>query len=154
MALRISTTILIASTFAIVGCTASAPSKQTTGAAIGGVLGGVAGSQVGGGTGRTVATIAGVLLGAAIGGAVGSSMDQTDRVAAQTALERTRDNQMSEWRNPNTNVVYQVTPTNTYQTSAGEHCREFKTVAVIDGRQETVYGTACRQPDGTWKNIS
>lgn len=143
---------VLAASLVLSACAGNAPSKQTSGAAIGGVLGGIAGSQIGGGTGRTVATISGVLLGAALGGAIGSSMDETDRIKTAQTFENTPDNQVSQWRNPNTNTVYNVTPTNTYQTSAGTYCREFKTVAIIDGQQETVYGTACRQPDGTWKN--
>ena len=30
-------------------------------------------------------------------------------------------------------------------------CREYRTVATIDGRSERLYGTACRQPDGSWR---
>ena len=30
-------------------------------------------------------------------------------------------------------------------------CRDFTTVTEIDGSRQQVQGTACRQPDGTWK---
>ncbi len=33
----------------------------------------------------------------------------------------------------------------------GEQCREYQRTVTIDGKTETAYGTACRQPDGTWK---
>jgi surface antigen len=129
------------------------PTKQTTGAVLGGIAGGALGSQVGGGRGRDIAMIAGTILGAAIGGAVGASMDRTDVAQTQSVLESERDNQTVSWTNPNTNTQYEVIPTRTYQTSAGTYCREFSTTAVIDGERETVYGTACRQPDGSWQSI-
>jgi surface antigen len=33
----------------------------------------------------------------------------------------------------------------------GSICREFSTTAIIDGKSETVYGTACQQRDGSWQ---
>jgi hypothetical protein len=33
----------------------------------------------------------------------------------------------------------------------GQQCREYQRTVTIDGKTETAYGTACRQPDGTWK---
>lgn len=129
------------------------PNKQTAGAVLGGIAGGALGSQVGGGRGRDIAMIAGTILGAAIGGAVGASMDRSDAQQAQSVFESRKDNETVGWTNPNTNTQYEVTPTRTYQTSAGTYCREFSTTAVIDGERETVYGTACRQPDGSWQSI-
>lgn len=128
------------------------PTKQDTGAVIGGVAGGILGSQVGGGRGRDIAIVAGTLLGAALGGSIGQSMDKSDELQAQSALERSRDNQSVAWTNPNTNVEYEVVPTRTYR-NAGTDCREFATTAVINGERNTVYGTACRQPDGSWKTV-
>jgi len=37
------------------------------------------------------------------------------------------------------------------QAESGGLCREFTTVMHIDGKEEVVHGTACKQPDGTWK---
>jgi len=36
----------------------------------------------------------------------------------------------------------------------GRYCREFLQEVVIGGRKEQAYGTACRQPDGSWEVIS
>jgi|GEM_PF-4889674 len=33
-------------------------------------------------------------------------------------------------------------------------CREYSTTALIEGRQQRLTGTACRQPDGTWRMMS
>jgi surface antigen len=106
---------------------------------------------VGKGSGRTAAIIAGTLVGAYIGGSIGKSMDDTDRLKAHQALESNRTNQPTSWTNPDTGNAYTVTPTNTYTASSGDPCREYTTEAVIDGRKEIVTGTACRQPDGTWR---
>lgn len=131
------------------GCASEGP-KEQAGTIIGGVLGGVLGAQVGEGHGRTVAIIAGALAGAAIGGSVGKSMDDNDRRKVAQTLEGVRTGVPATWRNPDTGVHYSVTPTRTYDTASGP-CREFTTEAIIGGKRETVYGTACRQPDGSWR---
>lgn len=129
-------------------CAAGGP-KEEAGMVIGGTLGGLLGAQVDHGA-RTTAIIVGTLAGAAIGGAVGQSMDDTDRLKAAQSLENVRTGVPSAWRNPDTGVDYEFTPTRTYETRAGP-CREYTLDAVIGGRQETVYGTACRQADGSWQ---
>jgi len=133
-----------------VGC--QGPSKGTTGAVLGGVAGGALGSQVGSGRGKTIATIGGVLAGAALGGAIGGSMDKTDELHAQNALESTPTGQAVQWRNPDSGREYQVTPTKTYNNATtGQPCRDYTSTAVIDGQEQVINGTACRQADGTWE---
>jgi surface antigen len=152
--MRSKLAVTLAAALAAASLTAcqTTPTQQQTGAAVGGVLGGVLGAQVGQGSGRTAAIIAGTLAGAYIGGAVGRSMDETDRLKAAHALETSRTHQPVSWTNPDTGAAYTVTPTRTYQSASAETvCREYSTEAVIDGRREVVYGTACRQPDGTWQ---
>lgn len=131
------------------GCANQYGPHEQTGMIIGGALGGVLGSEVGSGRGRTAAIILGTLAGTAVGGAIGRSMDDTDRVKTALALENVRTGVTSTWRNPDTNAEYAVTPTRTAVTSAGP-CRDFTVEAVIGGQSETVYGTACREADGTW----
>ncbi|MES9870506.1 MAG: RT0821/Lpp0805 family surface protein [Sedimenticola sp.] len=129
------------------------PGCQTTnresGAIIGGIAGGLLGSQVGKGKGRTAAIILGTIAGAYIGGSIGRSMDENDRYQANDAIETTPTNQTSSWRNPDSGNYYEVTPTRTYDSSTGP-CRDYTTEAIIDGRRETVHGTACRDADGNW----
>lgn len=36
-------------------------------------------------------------------------------------------------------------------SSAGRYCREFQQTLTVGGRTERAYGTACRQPDGSWE---
>jgi surface antigen len=128
--------------------------QEQAGMVIGGALGGLLGAQYDGGhqDARTAAIIVGTLAGAAIGGAVGRSMDQVDRIKTSQTLENVRTGVSSSWRNPDTGNLYSVTPTRTYET-AGSPCREYVIKARIGGKPEEVYGTACRQPDGSWKTM-
>lgn len=131
------------------GCATQGQQEQA-GMIIGGTLGGLLGGEVGAGSGRTAAIIVGTLGGAAIGGAVGRSMDDTDRLKAAQSLETVRTGVPSAWRNPDTGVEYEFTPTRTFTTATGP-CREYTADANIGGERRTVYGTACRQPDGSWR---
>jgi surface antigen len=147
---KILSAIALAGTLAVSGCATYQGPQEQTGMVIGGILGGVLGNQVGGGHGRTAAIIAGTLAGAAIGGAIGHNMDATDRMRMGQTLETVRTGVPTRWHNPDTNNDYTMVPTNTYETASGP-CREYVIDAIIGGRTEKVYGTACRQPDGSWK---
>lgn len=73
-------------------------------------------------------------------------MDETDRPKTAATLETVRTGVPSTWRNPDTGNEYVVTPTKTLETASGP-CREYTIDAVVGGKKEKVYGTACRQPD-------
>ncbi len=143
---------ILCCTVAFAGC-AVPPTQEQSGMVIGGVLGGALGSQVGGGHGRTAATVVGTLLGATVGGSVGRSMDDTDRLKVAHSLESVRTGVTSHWRNPDTGNEYAVKPTRTYE-SAGTPCREYTVDGRVGGKKETIYGTACRQPDGSWRAVN
>ena len=118
--------------------------------ATGAILGGVVGHQIGGGTGRTVATIGGAAVGAFLGSKIGARMDGNDHLKTAQALETSKNGRATSWRNPDTGQRYTVMPNRTYEGASGP-CREFSTVAEINGHRELVSGTACRQADGTWR---
>jgi len=143
-------TVSLCSALALAACTSYGRQEQT-GMVVGGALGGLLGSQVSGkhDDWRTAAIIAGTMAGAAIGGAIGQTMDEVDRMKTAQSLEAVRTGVPSAWQNPDTGNQYSVTPTRTFVTSEGP-CREYTINALIGGQQETVYGTACRQPDGSW----
>jgi surface antigen len=128
----------------------STSTENIVGSALGAAAGGLLGSQFGKGSGKTTMTIAGVLAGALAGGAIGRSMEPVDQACVSRTLENTPTGQTVAWQNPDSQSSYWVTPTKTYQ-SGGAPCREYVTDAVIDGRREKVYGTACRQADGSWR---
>jgi len=39
------------------------------------------------------------------------------------------------------------------QLQGDTQCREYNSTAVIDDRRVPVYGTVCRQPDGSWRIV-
>ena len=130
--------------------------KQTVGGVGGAVLGGLAGSQIGGGSGRLWATGAGVLLGALVGSEIGSSLDRADMAYARQANQQAYSAPIGEtisWNNPESGNYGSVTPTNDGYSSAGRYCREYQQTIVVNGRNETGYGTACQQPDGSWEIV-
>jgi len=43
---------------------------------------------------------------------------------------------------------------NTYTAANGQTCRQYVTTRVINGGPQQVYGTACLQPDGTWRVVN
>jgi len=127
--------------------------RGTLGAALGGAAGGVLGSRVGGGAGRDAAIIGGTILGVIVGQSIGRWMDDLDVACVGQVLEHTPTRQSVEWVNPDNGVVYEVTPTDTYSTGSERYCREFQTQAQIGGRTQQLFGTACRQPDGSWERV-
>ncbi len=141
---------------ALAACQTAGP-KQSAGALLGGVAGAIAGSQFGKGSGKVAAGALGALLGAAIGGDVGQSLDRADRLAMAQTTSRALETQVSgtqvAWRNPDSGNYGTVTPRPVYQDSAGQYCREFQQTVTVGGKTEEAYGTACRQPDGTWKIV-
>lgn len=119
---------------------------------LGGAGGAVAGAQFGQGTGKLAATAGGALLGVLIGTEVGGSLDAADVACAHETLEYADTGQPVVWRNPDAGTQYSVEPTRTYQAS-GAFCREYTTRARVGGRIQQGYGTACRQPDGSWRIV-
>ena len=150
---RIATVVVLAA-FVVVGCAPQMGSKETGGTLIGAGTGALIGSQIGSGRGQLVAVAIGTLAGALIGGEVGRSLDRADQLAmqrnAQVALETNRTNQPSTWVNPDTGHSGAFTPVQTYQNPQGQYCREYVQTVNVGGQSEQAYGTACRQPDGSW----
>src|SRR5919109_5238113 len=144
--------ILVA--FLLMSCETTGP-KATVGGLGGAAAGGLLGAALGGkGTGIA----AGVILGGLIGGALGDRLDAADRekarVAASQALESVPSGQSVAWRNPDSGNSGVVTPIRTYQTATGQYCREYTQTITVGGERHQSYGTACRQPDGSWKTVS
>jgi len=138
----------------LAGCAPSMGPKETGGTIIGAGAGALLGSQIGSGSGTIVAVAIGTLAGALLGQGVGQSLDRADQLMmernAQYALESTRTNVATTWRNPDTGNYGSITPVETYRTSQGQYCREYTQTVFIGGQARQAYGTACRQPDGSW----
>ncbi len=68
----------------------------------------------------------------------------------QQALESARSGTVVRWDDPDGRSGTFV-PQPAFQNAAGEICREFQQSIVIGGRSEQGWGTACRNPDGSWR---
>lgn len=149
-----SLTTLALVSVVLAGCESS-NQKETWGTVLGGATGAVVGSQFGGGKGQIAAAAAGTLVGAFIGSSIGRSLDRADMMylhqTQQQTLETMPDNRAGAWQNPNTGHSGTITPVQTFQSASGTYCREFQQQITVGGRSEVGYGTACRQPDGTWR---
>ena len=132
--------------------------KQTGGMLLGAGLGGLLGSQVGSGEGQLAATALGVLLGAWVGNEMGASLDRADEIyarrAAERAFEYNRTGDGVSWSNPDSGHYGTVTPRRTYSNAVGEFCREYQQEVVVGGKRVHAYGTACRNPDGSWRIVN
>ena len=139
-----------ASAALVISACTDMPTQQDQGVLIGAIAGGILGNQIGSGSGRAIATMVGAMAGAMIGGNIGRNMDEHDQMKASLALENVRTGVPAHWNNPDTGYEYSMTPTKTYDSDSGP-CREYTMDATVGGKTEQVYGTACRQKDGSWK---
>jgi len=124
--------------------------RQALGAALGATGGGLLGAELS--HGDPAAIIGGLLAGAVIGGALADTIHGVDRGCIGQVLEHGPSHETIAWRDPDLDANYAVTPTRTYEMDDGEYCREYTTRVRIGGREELAYGTACRQPDGSWSS--
>ncbi len=149
--------VLAAAAMLTAGCADGSGQKQDAGMVVGAVAGGLLGNSVGRGGGRAGATIVGAVVGGIVGSEIGRSMDRQDRILAQqaemAALERGRTGVVTPWRNPDNGRYGEVIPGEPYRRGP-EDCRDFTHTIYIDGRPQAMRGTACRNPDGTWRNVS
>ncbi|MDP9196081.1 MAG: RT0821/Lpp0805 family surface protein [Pseudomonadota bacterium] len=148
---------LLVLSLAAAGCQ-NMGTKQTVGTGLGAVAGGLLGSQIGGGSGRLWATGAGVLLGALVGSGIGESLDNADMAAMNSAQSQAYTapvGQQISWSNPQSGNYGTYTPVREgYDRPTGAYCREYQQTINVGGRTERGYGTACRQPDGTWQVVN
>ena len=141
--------------FAATSCTTMSDNPKTSIGGLGGAtVGGLIAAAAGGG-GAAIA--AGVIGGGLLGGFAGNYLDQRDKTmaaeAANRAFETAPSGHAVAWNNPDSGHSGSVTPVRTFQSN-GTYCREYQQTVTIDGKPERSYGTACRQPDGSWKITS
>lgn len=139
----------------LAGCEGTGP-KQGVGTVAGAIGGAALGSQFGRGTGNVAAIAAGTLLGAFLGSEVGKSLDSADRAAIDRAQSRAYVAPVGEriaWNNPQSGNSGTIVTTREGTAAGGAYCREFQNTIIVGGKQEQAYGTACRQPDGSWKVV-
>jgi surface antigen len=132
-------------------------SGSDIGTVMGGVAGGFLGSQFGEGSGKVAASVAGALVGAWAGNKIAQGMSAQDRGYYDTAATKASTAPVGKeitWYNPNSGTQGTITPTREGRASDGSACREYQQTVTIGGKTERAYGTACKQPDGSWKIIN
>lgn len=148
-----SITLLVAMVAAMAllsGCANRNWTGGDTGAVLGGVVGGAVGHQIGSGSGQTIATVVGAIAGSVLGRRLGRNMSGRDRQLFGSTLATNSTGQTHHWSNSATNNDYWVTPTSSTYDAGNRTCRKFRMRAQVNGQPDTVTGTACRQPDGSW----
>ncbi len=146
--------IIFVASLGLVACVNDSGQKQTIGTILGGGLGAVAGSQIGSGKGQLAAVAVGTLLGAYAGSELGKSLDKADQLHAEKAYQQAQTAKLDQkinWNNPDSGHSGSVTAIRDGKTQSGTYCREFQTTVTIGSQTEEAYGTACQQPDGSWK---
>lgn len=125
--------------------------REEIGMVLGGVVGGVIGNRVGkNNDNEAVGTIAGAVVGILVGRTIGRKMDRADQQCTGQVLERAADGQTVQWRNSETGLAYNVTPTRTFREN-DRYCREYITQARSGSTNEQLQGKACRNADGSWQ---
>tara|TARA_B100000686_G_scaffold351884_1_gene452026 strand:- start:59 stop:535 length:477 start_codon:yes stop_codon:yes gene_type:complete len=148
------TLLLVTAMLCIVGCQGHGP-KETAGTIVGAAAGGILGAQFGKGKGKLMSTALGAVAGAWFGGEIGKSLDDADKAAMQKttqyALESNKSGKTSKWSNPDSGNSGSITPIRTRRLASNTFCREYQQTITVGNKTEQAYGTACRQPDGSWK---
>lgn len=143
--------IIMACAFSVMSCT-----KEESGTFLGALGGALLGSAVT--NDSSVGVAIGTLAGAYIGRDLGRSLDEADQrrmyEATQGALETGISGASSTWYNPDSGNRGSVTPQPSFENTQGQYCREYQQSVTIGGQVETAYGTACRQPDNSWKIVN
>lgn len=131
----------------------------------GAALGGFLGSQIGQGSGQLAATGAGVALGGLAGYEIGRGLD-AEPITSGSFSAASAPSMFSDA--PPTYPPYapnyvappapppappSVPPPTYVDPHAGTYCRPYSQEIRIDGEIKESYGTACLQPDGTWRII-
>lgn len=138
----------------LAGCASSGKEQAKT---EGGVVGGTIASQYGTGNPKLASLGVGTLLGAFIGKDVAAGLDKSDQAQAEVAARRAYGGPIGEkagWTNPQSGNSGTVTSIRDGYNNAGQYCREYQQTVTVKGTTELAYGTACKQPDGTWKIVA
>ncbi len=156
---KLAVLMMIISTFALGSCETfqGKGNKELIGAGSGAVIGGILGSKIGDGSGQLWATGAGVLIGTLVGSEIGRSLDEADKQHLAQATYEAQSAPIGEpisWNNPESGNSGEVVATRDGYSASGKYCREYQQTIYVGGREESAYGTACQQPDGSWEIVN
>ncbi len=86
-----------------------------------------------------------------LGGSVAQYMSKQDQGYAQQVLEVVPTKELAEWES--VDIQYTMLSTKTYNKDDSTPCREYYITTIRGNRKEGSKGTACRQPNGVWKDV-
>ncbi len=153
---------IFAASLFLAACSATdQDANRKIGATAGTVIGAVIGSKVGGsfndGGGKIMGASLGAIFGSLIGKEIAKTMSDTDMeradTTAQDTMETANTGQTVQWSNPDSGNSGTYKPTGDARLVDGKDCRDFDSSIIIDGKEQTAIGRACRQPDGSWKIV-
>lgn len=128
--------------------------QRDIGGLVGAAAGGFSGSRFSKSNDTLAATAIGALIGAAVGHRAGGGIARSEEVCFSQSFEYVADRETIAWMDPVAGVHYAVTPTKTVKALDGRFCREYTARATVNGQAAGTFGTACRQPDGSWELIN
>lgn len=132
----------------LTGCAAN---QAQSGAGLGGLIGATVGALTF--KNKISGAAIGAGVGAAVGYMVGNEMDKGDRTQVTQVLENAPSEEPVYWDNPDRHVRYRAVP-HPPRRRHGRIERDVTLRATMpDGRRETIYAKAYRQPDGTWQLV-
>ena len=114
---------------------------------IGATVGGLLGTQVDRGASAPFANV----------GAIAKHLNDEDKRRMQEAQQRAYSGPLGEavaWRNDGSGHSGSITAKSEHRRASGDLCREFEMKVLVGARNETGYGIACHQADGSWKVVS
>ena len=139
------------------GSGAMAPAVGAVG---GGAVSGLACSTLGKGNGKTAITAACALAGGLAGLFAGQAYSQSKANQSQMLAAQAQRQAMQmpgapiPWMNQQNGQEGVVQMSKQYvDNQTGAYCREFQHAVKVNGRIQKAYGTACQQPDGSWKIV-
>ncbi len=149
--MRISIVAAAAGALFLSAC--SGGSGIVTGAIPGANTGRVVGSAVASGEGEpAVGPVEGGLMGAEVGRSLSDADRKIALKAEYEALEYGRAGQPTEWRSRSGEVSGKIEVGSVSQVNSLD-CREYTHNISFGGRMRVVKGTACREPNGTWRIV-
>lgn len=77
---------------------------------------------------------------------------QREHESAQVSATRANIGETIRWHRGGASGAVTVLRDGT--STSGRYCREFQQQVTIGGSKESAYGTACRNPDGSWEVVS
>jgi surface antigen len=130
---------------------------QLVGTLMGAGFGGLIGNQFGHGSGRVATTAAGVFVGGMVGNSLGQSADRASLYRNSYAYGSPTYAYAPVYYQsayvPNY-VAPEAPPPATYvDEESGDYCREYSQTIRVAGQVQESYGTACLQPDGSWRVV-